>query len=79
MGKTYLTEAQRRDDEFRKLVKVGLASSGLDTQRELAKKIKMRESTLSAKLRHPDRFRRDELRLLVKALRIEPEAMGRVL
>lgn len=79
MPKVYLTEAQKRDDDFRRLVAVGLASSGVRTQKALSEKMNMKPSTMSAKLKKPDNFRRDELRALCRVLRIDPAEMGRVL
>lgn len=79
MSKIYLTEAAKRDDEFRRTIAIGLAASGVGTQKALAAKMRVKPSTLSAKLKDPDRFRRDELRLMARILHIEPEAMARVL
>lgn len=78
MAKAYLTEQQRLDDEFRRVVRVGMAEQNLK-QYQLAEKMQFKPTTLQSKLQRPDTFKRGELRLLRKALKIAPETMAQII
>lgn len=78
MAKAYLTEQQRLDDEFRRVVRVGMAEQNLK-QYQLAEKMQLKATTLQSKLQRPDTFKRNELRLLRKVLRIAPETMAQII
>lgn len=78
MAKAYLTEQQRLDDEFRRVVRVGMAEQNLK-QYQLAEKMQLKLTTLQSKLQRPDTFKRGELWLLRKALKIAPETMAQII
>lgn len=78
MAKAYLTEQQRLDDEFRRVVRVGMAEQNLK-QYQLAEKMQLKATTLQSKLQRPDTFKRNELRLLRKVLKIAPETMAQII
>lgn len=78
MAKAYLTEQQRLDNEFRRVVRVGMAEQNLK-QYQLAEKMQLKATTLQSKLQRPDTFKRGELRLLRKVLKIAPETMAQII
>ena len=78
MAKAYLIEQQRLDDEFRRVVRVGMAEQNLK-QYQLAEKMQLKATTLQSKLQRPDTFKRSELRLLRKVLKIAPETMAQII
>ena len=78
MPKVYLTADAKKDEEFRRLVKMAMAREGIYTQRELAKRLICKELTVSKRLREPDTISRRELRNYCKVLKISAEEIGAV-
>lgn len=79
MPKVYLTKNDKKDEQLRRLIKMAMAREGIDSQRELAKRLKCREQTVSYRLRHPDSFTREELKDYCRVLRISGAELGEVL
>lgn len=78
MPKVYLTKNEKKDEELRRLFKMAMAREGISTQRELAKRLKCREQTVSYRLRNPDSFTREELKDYCRVLRISSAELGEV-
>ena len=79
MPKVYLTKDDKLDEDFRRLIRVGMARQGIDTQKELARKMRCSDETMSYRLRNPDSFSRRELRHICKILKIAPEELAEVI
>lgn len=76
MPKVYLTENDKTDEKLRRLIKMAMAREGINSQRELAKRLKCREQTISYRLNNPDSFTRKELRKYCRVLKISGEELG---
>lgn len=79
MPKIFLTENQKRDDAFVRLVKSHMAQEGVFELYKLADRLKIKRSTLSSKMNNPDTFKKGELRMLCKTLKIAPEEIATVI
>lgn len=79
MPKVYLTQSDKADEAFRRLIKMAMAREGIETQKALAKKMKCKDETLSYRLHHPGSCSVRELRHLRRILKITVEEMGEVI
>lgn len=71
MPSTYLTEKTKRDEEFRRVIRMGMARKGIGDIKKLSDRVKMSRSTLSKKMADPDLFKLGELRRVYKTLGME--------
>ncbi len=71
MPKITLTEKAKNDELLRRVIRMGMARQGMSTVSQLASRVGLGRSTLSAKLVDPDTFRLGELRRIYKTLRME--------
>lgn len=79
MPKVYLTQSDKADEAFRRMIKVAMAREGIDTQKALAKRMKSKESTLSYRLHHPDSLSVRELRHMRRILKLTADEIGEVI
>lgn len=79
MPKVYLTQSDKADEIFRRIVKVAMIREGIESQRMLAKRMKCKETTLSYRLHHPDSLSVRELRHMRRILKLSAEELMEVI
>ena len=79
MPKVYITQSDKADEAFRRLIKMAMAREGIESQKALAKKMKCNDNTLSYRLRNPGSCSVRELRHFRRILKITAEEMGEMI
>ena len=79
MPRVYVTQSDKADEAFRRMIKVGMAREGIDTQRALAKRMKSKDNTISYRLQNPGSLSLREFRILRKILKLTADEIGEVI
>ena len=79
MPRVYVTQSDKADEAFRRLIKMAMAREGIDTQKALAKRMKSKENTISYRLHHPGSLSLRELRTLRRILKLTEDEIGEVI